>query len=326
MGTEGTELMPRPAMNPGYNPHAITPATPALGAGAGVTPYDAFQQMDAWDDEALLAELQGAVAKSLVYEFKQAGATVTGLSKVGVDECCMELVKRGEVIREEEIEVEYMGEGAEREAVFKVWAARYVVAKDGAGEVRLERVLGVKRQPLYQGGKLNPFWYEQGAMKAARNARFRLIPAAIREGVIAAAKKVGAVRGPSAREQPSGPASGVSGRAVRGDPYPEAIGEGGAPGSPAPAGELGSLEANGLEANGLAVALATTLPGKPEAWGGHGGVALRECPSSLLRGVEKWIRQRGDAELDPLLEAVQRVLGARVAGVVAEPGDVAGEG
>ena len=47
----------------------------------------------------------------------------------------------------------------------------------------------MKRQPLYyKAGKLNPHWYEQGAMKAARNARFRLIPAQVRAHVIAAAR------------------------------------------------------------------------------------------------------------------------------------------
>jgi hypothetical protein len=37
-------------------------------------------------------------------------------------------------------------------------------------------------------------------------------------------------------------------------------------------------------------ALTLTLPGKPEAWGGHGGKPLSELSSSLLVGVEKWAK------------------------------------
>lgn len=162
-----------------------------------VQTHDPFQVMDAWDDEQFLAEMQGAVAKSLVYEFNQGGQTVTGLSKVGVDECCMALTKRGEVIREEELEHKLIGEGEAAEALFQVRASRFSVAADGT-EVRLDRVIGVKRQPLYTqtraGLQFNPHWYETGAMKAARNARFRLIPGSIREGVIAAARATGQVR------------------------------------------------------------------------------------------------------------------------------------
>lgn len=161
-----------------------------------VQTHDPFQMMDAWDDEQFLAEMQGAVAKSLVYVFKQGGQDITGLSKVGVDECCMALVKRGEVIREEELTYTLRGEGEAEEALFSVKASRFSVAP--TGEIRLDTVVGVKRQPLYNdtrnGKQFNPFWYETGAMKAARNARFRLIPSSIREGVIAAAKQGGHVR------------------------------------------------------------------------------------------------------------------------------------
>src|SRR5204862_305827 len=74
-------------------------------------------------------------------------------------------------------------------------AARYVVAKDGR-EVKLDQVFGVKRQPVWYDGRqaagprvLNPHWYEQGAMKAARNARARLVPANVKAEIIARAKQ-----------------------------------------------------------------------------------------------------------------------------------------
>jgi hypothetical protein len=212
--------------------------------------------MDRLDEDALRKELEGVPATDLVYVVKEGGQEVVGLSKTGVDECCMALVSQGQVIREEELQYEVIGEGEEREALFKVKAARFAVSPDGQ-DVRLDQVIGVKRQPMYyepvqldldarvpskkyrgrtyrqlleidegrdylawmaenfnepeirefvrrilggeevvsrRGRQLNPHWYEAGAMKAARNARFRLIPGSVRAQVIAAARKGGLAR------------------------------------------------------------------------------------------------------------------------------------
>ncbi len=163
---------------------------------------------------------------------------------------------QGQVIREEDLQYEVIGEGEDREALFKVKAARFAVSPAGQ-EVRLDQVIGVKRQPLYyepaqldldarvpskkyrgrtyrellasaegrdylawmaenfsepairdfvrqilageeisvqRGRQLNPHWYEEGAMKAARNARFRLIPGNVRAQVIASARQGGQTR------------------------------------------------------------------------------------------------------------------------------------
>jgi hypothetical protein len=208
------------------------------------------------DEEALRRELDGVASTDLVYVVKEGGQEVVGLSKTGVDECCMALVSQGQVIREENLQYELLGEGEEREALFKVKAARFAVSPAGQ-EVRLDQVIGVKRQPLYyepaqldldsrvpsrkyrgktyrellttaegrdylawmaenfaeteirefarrilagedvvsrRGRQLNPHWYEAGAMKAARNARFRLIPGNIRAQVIASARQSGLAR------------------------------------------------------------------------------------------------------------------------------------
>jgi hypothetical protein len=173
-----------------------------------------------------------------------------------VDECCMALVSQGQVIREEDLQYEVIGEGEDREALFKVKAARFAVSPSGQ-DVRLDQVIGVKRQALYyepvqldldtrvpgkkyrgktyrdllasdegrdylgwmaenfneeqirefvrqilageevvaqRGRQLNAHWYEHGAMKAARNARFRLIPGNVRAQVIATAKLSGRTR------------------------------------------------------------------------------------------------------------------------------------
>jgi hypothetical protein len=45
-----------------------------------------------------------------------------------------------------------------------------------------------------RGRQLNPHWFEAGAMKAARNARFRLIPGSVRAQVISAARQSGQTR------------------------------------------------------------------------------------------------------------------------------------
>ena len=233
-----------------------TMPNPAETAVPAPQPWDPFQLMDRMDEEALRKELDGVAGTDLVYVVKEGGQEVVGLSKTGVDECCMALVSQGQVIREEDLQYEVIGEGEDREALFKVKAARYAVSPAGQ-EVRLDQVIGVKRQPLYyepaqldldarvpskkyrgktyrellqfdegrdylgwmaenfsepairdfvrqilageelsvqRERQLNPHWYEAGAMKAARNARFRLIPGNVRAQVIASARQGGHAR------------------------------------------------------------------------------------------------------------------------------------
>src|SRR3954454_19594456 len=111
-------------------------------------PWDPFQLMDRMDEEALRRELEGVATRDLGYVVKEGGQEVVGLSKSGVDECCMALVSQGQVIREEDLQYEVVGEDEEREALFKVKADRFAVSPAGQ-EVRLDQVIGVKRQPLY---------------------------------------------------------------------------------------------------------------------------------------------------------------------------------
>jgi hypothetical protein len=237
-------------------------------------PWDPFQLMDRMDEEGLRKELDGVASTDLVYVVRDGGQEVVGLSKTGVDECCMALVSQGQVIREEDLQYEVIGEGEDREALFKVKAARFAVSPEGQ-DVRLDQVIGVKRQSLYydssqldldarvpskkyrgktyrellatdegrdylgwmaenfnepeirdfarkilngeqvqgaaRGRQLNPHWYEQGAMKAARNARFRLIPGNVRAQVMATARQSGQTRvidaQPGAMDRVARPAS-----------------------------------------------------------------------------------------------------------------------
>ena len=238
------------------NTPETTPAAPVTAA-----PWDPFQLMDRLDEDALRREMEGVASTDLVYVVKEGGQEVVGLSKTGVDECCMALVSQGQVIREEDLSYDVIGEGEDREALFRVKAARFAVSPEGA-EVRLDQVIGVKRQALYyepvqldldarvpsrkykgktyrelletadgreylawmaenfnepeirafvtrilageevvaqRGKQLNPHWYEAGAMKAARNARFRLIPGNVRAQVIAGARQAGQTRVVEAR-------------------------------------------------------------------------------------------------------------------------------
>jgi hypothetical protein len=260
-------------------------------------PWDPFQLMDRLDEEALRKELVGVAGTDLVYVVKEGGQEVVGLSKTGVDECCLALVAQGQVIREEDLQYEVVGDGEDREALFKVKAARFAVSPAGQ-EVRLDQVIGVKRQPLYyeparldldarvpskkykgrtyrellasddgrdylgwmaenfaepairdfvrrilageeisgqRERQLNPHWYEAGAMKAARNARFRLIPGNVRAQIIATARQAGqarvveaqagALRGVSkaAPVQPAAPAPSAAPAAPAQEPLAEVV-------------------------------------------------------------------------------------------------------
>src|SRR3954471_591884 len=244
----------------------LTP-NPVDAAVQPAVTWDPFQLMDRLDEEALQRELDGVPATDLVYVVKEGGQEVVGLSKTGVDECCMALVSQGQVIREEDLQHEVIGEGDDREALFKVKAARFAVSPEGQ-EVRLDQVIGVKRQALFhdpaqldldakvpskkyrgktyrellgsadgrdylawmaenfnepeirefvqrimagggivgqRGRQLNVHWYEHGAMKAARNARFRLIPGNVRAQVIATARMSGKTRVVEAKGSPVPP-------------------------------------------------------------------------------------------------------------------------
>ena len=149
-----------------------------------------FRIMDSLDDELIIQELEGRLPEILTYHFKDKGQEIWGLSKAGVDEAKGELGKQGECIRE--LEVTFTEK--EDEAFFTVKAGRYVVSRDGK-EILLDTAFGFKRQPKkYSSGSLNPFWFESGGVKAARNASMRLIPKSIVQAVIEHAKKVGSVK------------------------------------------------------------------------------------------------------------------------------------
>lgn len=161
-----------------------------------VVRYDPFSIMDRLDDDAIVAELEGQIIQALVYQIKDKSGRVTeGLSKAGVDACCREMARQGEVLRELELEVTETA--TEYLAKCKVgrYAVRFNPETGETREVLLDTAFGVKRQPkYYEDGKSNPFAYEQACMKAARNAKMRLLTEELKQKVIALARKEGRVK------------------------------------------------------------------------------------------------------------------------------------
>ncbi len=152
-----------------------------------------FQLMDYLDDQAILAEIEGRVVETWVYSFSQAGKEVYGLSKVGVDQACIEMAKSGNVIREEGVTVS-KDPIDESFLLFEGKASRYIIKEER--EIKMETVCGMKRQSIYLDSKTNPpipdkFWFEKGSMKALRNAKSRLILEEVKARIIALAKELG---------------------------------------------------------------------------------------------------------------------------------------
>jgi len=147
-----------------------------------------FALMDTYDDNIIKDELtQKKTLEKYVYSFKDSsGKQVTGLSKAGVDVTCQVIARKGIVIRD----IESSHTENETSYMFKAKAGRFAV--DGAGkEVLLDTAEGFKKQDkqmkcyVWENGKKtnktymkdNQFAFEQGGIKASRNAKLRLIPA-----------------------------------------------------------------------------------------------------------------------------------------------------
>lgn len=142
-GTAGTKDTREPGV--ALAPQGATPAAIASPVAA----WSPFSLMDQLDAKALTDEMQGIASDVLVYRIKDGGKETVGLSKAGVDECCTMLVQQGQCIREESITFKTIGEGENAEGIFECIAARYAVHPDGR-EVKLDQVIGVKREPLYE--------------------------------------------------------------------------------------------------------------------------------------------------------------------------------
>lgn len=151
---------------------------------------------DRADDEQIVMRIHGAALKECVYTFKQAGQDIYGLSVDGIEECKRELAKTGEVIRVDDVKIEY--QDAET-AYFKAYTSRWSVgmktapgqldAQPHVFEMKLDTSVDGKRQPKYITTRNNvqlpdEFWFEKGMSKAVRNAEANLIPEYIKARII----------------------------------------------------------------------------------------------------------------------------------------------
>ena len=187
--------------------------------GKEIVPWRPFEVMERVEDEAVIQELRGEVIETLVYEFTDKDSRrVVGLSKAGVDRVASEMAMKGEVLRE--LDFELIPDADSVTAVVK--AGRFAVSQDGR-EILLETVFGTKRQPrkreIYVRGKDgktifkdgqplkrledDPFVVEVAMVKAARNAKRRLMPESLITKVIDMARKEGRVRKLGPPEEPA---------------------------------------------------------------------------------------------------------------------------
>lgn len=156
-----------------------------------------FRLMDAMDDDLIKAELENRITNVWAYSFQQQGKTVTGLSKSGVDAACNEFAKSGHVIEESPARFEVDPVDSDY-VLFTVTATRYLVNLETGQRIQMETVNGAKRQytKMKRGNSFttDPFYFEKGVSKAARNARSRLIPEEVKAAILAMAKEGGKVK------------------------------------------------------------------------------------------------------------------------------------
>lgn len=128
---------------------------------------DPFALMERIDEQQVLDEIKGRAIEALVYEIRQGGQTITGLSLCGVREVARMMNVNGRArigISDREPIITENDEYFE----VKVFAAD---TQNGGG------YWGIKRQPKkYTNGSINQFALEQALAKAQRNALRGLIP------------------------------------------------------------------------------------------------------------------------------------------------------
>jgi hypothetical protein len=129
------------------------------------------------------------------YSFKVKGKQVEGLSADGVQDGVRQMSRKGEAIR---CLWSHLERDTEREAFFVAMAARYAIAPDGR-EICMDTTVRGKRVPKYemsapddrgeQHEYFNKDWFEHGITKSARNAEEALMPEALKQWMLAEARK-----------------------------------------------------------------------------------------------------------------------------------------
>ena len=126
------------------------------------------------------------------YSFRRKGQEIEGISADGVRDGIREMARQGEAIRTLEVRLE---KDDENEAYFIARAARFAIAADGS-EVLLDTTIRGKRISKLEaradgnGTYFNDAWFEHGVTKASRNAEEALMPEALKQWMLAEAKKL----------------------------------------------------------------------------------------------------------------------------------------
>jgi hypothetical protein len=151
-----------------------------------VQPQDPFSEMERMDEQQVLDEIKGRAIESLVYEIRQGGQIVTGLSLAGVSEVVRTMNANGKSrlgISDREPIV------TETEGYFEVKAFAQDTQNGGG-------YWGIKRQPKTiqkrdGSNQADTFALEKAMAKAQRNALRRLIPEYFAKEMIAAFRQRG---------------------------------------------------------------------------------------------------------------------------------------
>lgn len=147
-----------------------------------LVPSNTFDMMERADEQLVLDEIKGRAMDALVYEIRQGGQTVTGLSLAGVRETARVMNANGKArigISDREPLI------TETEDYYEVKVYAQDVMNGGG-------YWGLKRQSKkYGNGTVNQFALEQALAKAQRNALRGLIPEWFTKEMIDAFRKQG---------------------------------------------------------------------------------------------------------------------------------------
>lgn len=145
----------------------------------------AYELMERADEQMVLDEIKGRAMDALVYEFRQDGQTITGLSLCGVRETARLMNANGKA----RIGI------SDREPLITETEDYYEVKVYAQDLLNGGGYWGLKRQPKRFGnGRPNPFALEQALAKAQRNALRGLIPEWFTKEMIAAFRAQRAVK------------------------------------------------------------------------------------------------------------------------------------
>ena len=133
------------------------------------------------------------------YSFRRKGQEIEGISADGVQDGVRQMARQGEAIRCMEVRLERENE---REAFFIGKSGRFIITPDGR-EILVDTTIRGKRVSKYEqkadgsGEYFNEAWFEHGVTKAARNAEEALMPEALKQWMVEAARQIPPAKGRS---------------------------------------------------------------------------------------------------------------------------------